>query len=76
MILSDCSCGQVVIVKDIVCNANLKRRLMELGFIKNAVIEIIDISSFRHAYLFRLHNTLLALRKDVVKTIEVNKFYN
>ena len=73
MILSDCSCGQIVKIKDIVCNSNLKRRLFELGFIKNAVVEIIDISSFRHAFLIRLHNSLLALRKYIAKTIEVSQ---
>ena len=51
----------------------LKRRLLELGFVDNTRIKIINISPLKNSYLLEIRGYIIALRKSAVKNIYVRR---
>ena len=49
----------------------IKRRLLELGFVKDTIIKLNNISMLKQVMLFELNGYLLSLRRSVAKSIFV-----
>ena len=52
-------------------NYGVKRRLLELGFVKDTIIKTDNISILKDVMLFELNGYLLSLRKNIAKYILV-----
>lgn len=50
-------------------NLQLKRRLLELGFVKGTSVKIINISPLKNSYLIEVRNYVIAMRKSAVEQI-------
>lgn len=70
-ILCDLKKGQSAKVLYLNCDVHLKRRLLELGILKNEVIKILSVSPLKNSYLIAIKNYSLALRKNILQNIIV-----
>ena len=70
MRLSELSSGKMCRVDKILIEPRLKRRLYELGFVKNALVQIIDVSPMSRAYLVIIQGSIFAIRGEIAKKIE------
>ncbi len=61
-------------IVDISAPTQLRRRLFELGFIKGAIVQIINVSPMAHAYLLSVQNSLLCIRANILAHILVIPF--
>jgi len=52
-------------------NLKLKRRLLELGFVINSKIKVINKSFLKKVYLIELNNCLISLRTNIVNQIKL-----
>ncbi len=71
MKLSELKKHQEAIVKKVDANAELKQRLASFGLIKGANVKVIDCSIGKSTIEIMVDSTLLALRKEEAKNIEV-----
>jgi len=58
-------------VIDVCAEPNLRRRLFELGFVKGAVVQVINVSPMSRAYLIRVQDSLICIRASVLAHIFV-----
>ena len=70
MTLSELKVGAVCKVDYIQSEPRLRRHLYELGFVKGATVQIIDISPMHRAYLVIVQNSIFALRCEIAKKIQ------
>ena len=63
-------CAQIIKIE---CDIKIKKRLLELGFIKGANIKILAISSLKKTYLLNIQNCVLAIRESSLKGVYVCK---
>ena len=73
MLLSECRSGQIVKVKNVVSEPSLRRRLFELGFLKDSCIQVLDVSPFRYAFLLKINDSVFALRQQIAQKIVVEE---
>jgi len=73
VLLTDLKKHQKAIVKRINASPELKQRLFSFGIVKGAEIEVIDCSLNKSTIEVRVGNTLLALRENEAKAIEVEE---
>ncbi|NPA28150.1 MAG: ferrous iron transport protein A [Epsilonproteobacteria bacterium] len=73
VLLVDLKKGQRGIVKRIDANSELKQRLLSFGIVRGSEIEVVDYGINRSTIEVRVGNTLLALRYDEAKAIEVER---
>jgi len=71
MSLVDLKKNQKAIIKSIDASPELKQRLLSLGVVKGAEIELIDCSITKSTVEIKVGNTLVALRDSEAKKIEV-----
>jgi ferrous iron transport protein A len=71
MSLVDLKKNQKAIIKSINASPELKQRLLSLGVVKGAEIELIDCSITKSTVEIKVGNTLVALRDSEAKKIEV-----
>ena len=69
--LCDISLGQRVIIEKIKTDFELKRRLLDIGFIKNTAVECVGISPLGDPKAFLVRGSVIALRSDDSKNITV-----
>lgn len=62
--------GEIVYINGIM---PLKRRLLELGFVKGTIVKVINISPLKNSYLLQIRGYLLALRKSAVNNIVIKR---
>lgn len=62
--------GEIVCINGIM---PLKRRLLELGFVKGTIVKVINISPLKNSYLLQIRGYLLALRKSAVNNIVIKR---
>lgn len=62
--LSECSIGDCFVIKELNIQGPLRRRLLDLGFVKGAKISVIQKSPLGDPIAYRVSNTTIALRKD------------
>lgn len=62
--LSKCSFGDCFLIKEINIEGPLRRRLLDLGFVKGAEISVFRKSPLGDPVAYRVSNTTIALRND------------
>ena len=58
------------------CKDDIKRRLLDLGMIKGTKITPVWISPSGDPKAFDIRGTLIAIREDDTKLIEIKKWFN
>ena len=58
-------------IKDINCSDNIKRRLLDLGFVKETKVKPVLISPSGDPKAFDVRGTLIAIREEDTKKIEI-----
>jgi ferrous iron transport protein A len=71
MKLTDLKKSQKAIIKKIDATPELKQRLLSLGVVRGAQIEVVDCSVTKSTIEIKVGNTLVALRDSEAKKIEV-----
>ena len=69
--LSKLKKGQSGKIISVDADISLKRRLLELGLLKNEIVKILAISPLKNSYLLAIKNYTLALRKSILDGIWV-----
>ena len=59
------------IVKEIKCDGNIKRRLVDMGLIKGTKIKPVLVSPSKDPRAFEIRGTLIAIRKEDAIKIEI-----
>lgn len=62
--LSKCSFGDCFLIQEINIKGPLRRRLLDLGFVKGAEIFVLRKSPLGDPVAYRVSNTTIALRND------------
>ena len=71
MKLSELDINQTAVVKKINCNNELKQRFYSFGITKGSNIKVEAISLAKNTMSVIVEDTIIALRVDEAKTIEV-----
>jgi len=71
MYLSDLKLGDKAKIIKVDCSENIKRRLLDIGLIKDTTIECILKSSFGNTYAYLIRGAIIALRKEDINRIKV-----
>ena len=69
--LNDFTINHLGFIKDIHCNENIKRRLLDLGLIKGTKICPILISPSKDPRAFEIRGTIIAIRKEDAEKIKI-----
>ncbi len=69
--LNDLSIGQRAKIIKVDANKDIKRRLLDMGFVKGTIVEKVLVSSSMVAYYIK--GTVIALRKSDTKNIMVEE---
>ncbi|WP_431030339.1 FeoA family protein [Lysinibacillus sp. LZ02] len=62
--LSECSYGECFVIHDLKLEGVMRRRLLDLGFVKGAEITVLQKSPLGDPTAFRVSETTVALRKE------------
>ena len=62
--LSDCDEGEYFIIQDLKLEGVLRRRLLDLGFVKGAEVLVLQKSPLGDPVAFRVSGTTVALRNE------------
>lgn len=71
MILSEIQSGQRCVVRHILATQNLLKKLLDMGFINGAVVEVVREAPLYDPMELKIHNYLISLRKSEANLIEV-----
>lgn len=71
MSLDEIQLNEKAIIKKVECQGNIKRRLLDLGFIKGTEITPILISPSKDPRAFYIRGSTIALRKEDAKNVLV-----
>lgn len=50
---------------------SIRRRLLDLGFVPGTIVECVLISPFKDPIAYKVHNAIIALRKNDSKLIRI-----
>lgn len=64
--------GCTAVIKEIKNDASIKRRLFDMGFIKNSIIECVMSSPLKDPNAYLIRGTLIAIRNNDAKLIEID----
>ncbi|HHY21760.1 MAG TPA: ferrous iron transport protein A [Bacilli bacterium] len=67
--LSECSYGDRFLIKEMKVEGVLRRRLLDLGFVKGAEITVLQKSPLGDPVAYRVSGTIIALRNDETSKI-------
>ncbi|MBQ7123485.1 MAG: ferrous iron transport protein A [Oscillospiraceae bacterium] len=67
--LSDMKKGERVVIKSIGTKGELRRRLMDIGFVEGTKVKCVRISPFGDPKAYLVRGTVMALRKESAKEI-------
>ena len=59
------------IIKNLHCNGNIRRRLLDLGLVKNTPISPVFISASGDPTAFEIRGTIIAIRKEDSSLIDI-----
>lgn len=62
--LSECSYGESFVIQDLKLEGILRRRLLDLGFVKGAIILVLQKSPLGDPVAYRVSETTIALRSE------------
>lgn len=73
--LSDLNLGDSAVILGITagCDNNIRQRLLDLGFVKGAVVSVQNISPMGDPVAYCIHETLIALRKEDALFVQIIK---
>ncbi|NSL51593.1 FeoA family protein [Calidifontibacillus erzurumensis] len=71
--LSKCTSGDNVEVIEIAVEGVLRRRLLDLGFVKGAKVDVLQKSPLGDPVAYRVKGTIIALRQEESSKIFVTK---
>ena len=60
------------IIKELKCEGNIRRRLLDLGLVKGTKITPVLVSPSKDPRAFEVRGTIIAIRKEDAKQIEIN----
>ncbi len=69
MKLNDLKIGEEGIISKVCADKNIKKRLMDIGFIKG--VRVIPVLNNKSMVAYKIKDTVIAIRKDDTKDIEV-----
>ena len=61
------------VIKEITCDDNIKRRLLDLGLIEGTNIELVLVSPFKDPKAYEVRGTTIALREEDAKKIYISR---
>lgn len=67
--LSNLKIGEETIIKDILLEDNIKKRLYNLGFLKGSCVKCVLKSPFKDPIAYFLKGTIIALRTEIAEKI-------
>lgn len=73
MTLADLKVGEEARIYKIMASDSLKRRLFDLGFIPDSIVECVLFSPFQSPILYKVKGAFIALRESDAKRIGVKK---
>ena len=73
MLLSECKPGDEVLIKSLSLEGTMRRRLLDLGFVRGSELKVIQRSPLGDPMAFRVSDTTIALRKEESSKILVEK---
>ncbi len=59
-------------IKDINCDGNIKRRLLDMGLVKGTYIVPVLISPSKDPRAFQVRGSIIAIRKEDAQNIEID----
>ena len=59
-------------IESLDCDGNIRRRLLDLGFVKGSRITPVLVSSLHDPRAFFIRGTLIAIRNDDAKLIQIS----
>lgn len=62
--LHQAALGEHFLVKKVAIQGELKRRLLDLGFVQDSVVEVLKASPLGDPISYRVAGTVIALRKE------------
>ena len=62
--LSDCAKGELFVIQELKLEGVLRRRLLDLGFVKGAEVLVLQRSPLGDPVAFRVSGTTVALRNE------------
>lgn len=65
--------GKTATIEELLCTGEIKRRLLDLGFIKNTQIKSVLKSPSGDPTAFEVRNTIIAIRKEDCKNILISE---
>lgn len=65
--------GESCYIKDILLEKRERRRLQELGFIKNTLVKCVLKSPFNEPMAYFVKGTIISLRKEVTENILIER---
>ena len=69
--LNELPINKIGYIETIKANDSLKRRLLDLGLIKNTIIKPIFISPFGNPRAYEVRGTIIAIRKQDANLIDI-----
>ena len=73
MYLSDMNVGDKAVVKKLIADENIKRRLLDIGLINGTKVECVLKSPFNDPMAYLIRGAIIAIRKNDCDKIEVEK---
>ena len=70
--LNDLPLNQKGYIRKLNCHGNIRRRLLDLGFVEGACITPVLISPSQDPRAFSVRGTLIAIRKEDANFININ----
>lgn len=73
--LADLKLGNSAVINGIKpeCDSNVRKRLLDLGFVKGAEVSVQNISPLGDPVAYYIHETLIALRKEDALMVHIDK---
>lgn len=73
--LSDLKLGDSAVILGITaeCDNNIRQRLLDLGFVKGAAVDVQNVSPMGDPVAYYIHETLIALRKEDALFVHIIK---
>lgn len=67
--LNELKKGEKAIIKELNIEGSMKRRLLDIGFIKNSIVECVLESPLKDPKAYSIRGTLIAIRENDAKKI-------
>lgn len=71
--ITNLNCGESAIICDVRGDLKIKKRLLELGFIKGEEVAVLAISSLKKTFLLKIQGYVIAIRHNILKEVLICK---